>query len=589
MKKRLTCLLIGTILLLSVLMTGCSGGGSTEEDIADAAARETQTLVVYLMCEKAVDSDTESTIEDAINTKTRSKFKTELDIRFVTEDKYYTEIEAKLAAKEKEIKAAEKVAKDKKKYEKWLRESCKQAGISYVPATTKKVETVATEEATLVDKDYGIIRYVYPEPEANQIDIFYVGGYDKYNYYYEEDWLAQLDDQVSTSSKKLNEHIPTIYMTNIKDDKIFGIPTNGAIGEYTWMLLNKELMTKYCHLEQEIDYLIDASSNELDRELYNFLADVNDNERENFVPVFGELKPSNTYYWTINPETLRLTNSESVIGYVYTAANVKGNPMFAQNLFANEKYTNQLKAIKRFELEGFYATEEEIESEKPFAMGVIKGGYDIYQQYSEDYYVKMVECPRADEDDVYENMICVNALEENVSRAMEIVTYINTESEPRNILQYGIEGENYYIEDGVLHRFNQSYMMDVNKTGNVFMAHPEEGLPADYWDQWVQQNESAKAIPVFGFRVNWNDNPDVEKIAALEELYDVYYAEYEACTTLEEVDELFARAKAEINANEDFKFVKNQDYYAEKGHEKDPVPLMKIYYDWLVMKYKYGQ
>ena len=354
------------------------------------------------------------------------------------------------------------------------------------------------------------------------------------------------------------------------------------------MLLNKELMTKYCHLEQNIDYLLEGDSAKMDEDLYNFLYDVNENERDKFIPVYGDLEPANIYYWTMNPETLRLTNSKSVIGSSYTAALDKGARIWASNLFGNEKYTNQLKMIKRLELEGFMATEEEKKADKakPFAMGYIKGGYDVYLDYCDEYYVKVVERPRASEDDIYRNMICVNDLENNISRAMEIVTYINTQSEPRNILQYGIEGENYYIEnDGVLHRFNKSYMMDVSKTGNVFMAHPEEGYPADYWDQWVQQNESAKSYPTYGFRIDWSSNPDTEKVVALEKMYDGYYKAYTECKTLEEVDALFAKAKAEINADENYNFVKNRDYYPEEGHEKDPVPLMKIYLDWLDVNY----
>ena len=588
MKKRLMCLLMGAILLLSVMLTGCGDTAATEEDIASDTARDTQTLVVYLMSEEAVSAQTEYDIEEAINEKTRSKFKTQLDLRFFTEDKYYTEVEAKLKAKEKEIKAADKVAKDKKKYEKWLRESCKQASVSYIPVTTAKVETVITEDATLVDAEYGIIKYVYPDPEENQIDIFYVGGYDKYKSYMDEDWIAKLNEELDTSSKKLKEHIPTLYMTNLKEDGIYGIPTNGAIGEYTWMLLNKELMTKYCHLEQNIDYLLNADSSNMDEDLYNFLSDVKENE-PGYIPVYGDLEPANIYYWTMDPETLRLTNSKSVIGAAVGQYQDKGARIWATNLYGNDKYTNQLKMIKRLELEGFMATEEDLAATtmKPFAMGYMKGGYDVYLEYSDEYYVKVVERPRAGEDDIYSDMFCVNDMENNLSRAMEIVTYINTQSEPRNILQYGIEGEHYYIEnDGVLRRNkNNGYKMDVAKTGNVFMAHPEEGYPADYWDQWVQQNESAKSYPTYGFRIDWSSNPDTEKVVELEELYDYYYDQYAACKTIEEVDAFFAKAKAEINANEAFVFVKNRDYLAEDGHEKDPVPLMKIYSDWLDMNY----
>ncbi|MBE6597304.1 MAG: hypothetical protein E7641_06500 [Ruminococcaceae bacterium] len=604
MKRRLMCLFLGMILLLSMLLVGCSGSDASEEDIANATMRTTQTLVVYLMSEKEVDKHTEYAIEDEINKLTKSKFKTQLDLRFFTdfqseaEDKeeyekemneknYYRVVEAKLKAKEKEIKAAEKAAKDKKKYEKWLRESCKQAGVSYVPATTKKVVTEATEEETLVNAEYGIIEYKYPEPETNQIDIFYVGGYDRYMSYIDEDWLARLNDEISTSSKKLEEHIPYIYMENIKEDGIYGIPTNSAIGTYTWMLLNKELMDDYFYPESEVDYLLNSGGNTMDEDLYNFLNDVNTYERENYVPIKGKsLDPVNVFYWSIDPETLRFTNSESVFGAVYTPENRVGDPVKGVNLFGDAKYVNQLKMIKRFEFAGFF--EEEGEEDKPFAMQVIEGGYEIYEQYSDEYYIKMIECPRAGEDNVYSDMLCVNMLEDNISRTMEVLTFINTKSEPRNILQYGIEGENYYIESGVLHRFNYSYMMDVKKTGNVFMAHPEEGLPADYWSQWVQQNEDAKAYPTFGFRVGWSSNLDVDKLVNLQNLYVGYEQRLDACTNIDEVNAFFSQAALELSENEDLKFSKEENYIPEAGHENDPMPLMKIYIDWLKNEHNYG-
>ena len=95
-------------------LTGCGNKDASVEDIASETARETQTLVVYLMSEEEVDPATEFAVEEAINTKTKAKFKTQLDLRFFTEETYYTEVEAKLKAKEKEIKAENSEIEDSK-------------------------------------------------------------------------------------------------------------------------------------------------------------------------------------------------------------------------------------------------------------------------------------------------------------------------------------------------------------------------------------------------------------------------------------------------------------------------------------------
>ena len=96
MKKRLMCLMLGLVTLLSVFLTSCSGEETDVEDIAADATRETQTLVVYLMSEAPVDEKTTADIEDEINELTKAKYKTQLDLHFYTSDTYYTEVEKKL-------------------------------------------------------------------------------------------------------------------------------------------------------------------------------------------------------------------------------------------------------------------------------------------------------------------------------------------------------------------------------------------------------------------------------------------------------------------------------------------------------------
>lgn len=73
---------------------------------------------------------------------------------------------------------------------------------------------------------------------------------------------------------------------------------------------------------------------------------------------------------------------------------------------------------------------------------------------------------------------------------MEVITYLNTNIELRNLIQYGVENVNYELdlETGALRRLNRDYMMDLYKTGNVYMAYPEEGMPLDIWELSKKQN-----------------------------------------------------------------------------------------------------
>ena len=44
--------------------------------------------------------------------------------------------------------------------------------------------------------------------------------------------------------------------------------------------------------------------------------------------------------------------------------------------------------------------------------------------------------------------------------------------------------------------------MKLERTGNCFIAHPEEGYPANYWDNAKKQNNEALINPLLGFDFN---------------------------------------------------------------------------------------
>ena len=582
MKFKFLCLALAVMMMLAVL-TGCAGNNTGVEDIANEAKRETQTLVVYLISETEVSEQVTSDIEDAINRITKSAYKTQLDLHFFTEDKYYEAVEDKFEDKENELKKIEKEQNEKKKIEKALRESCKKAGVSYIAPTTPKQETIITEEQTLVNEEYGTIEYVYPEPTSSQLDIFYVGGYDKYMEYMYNEWLADLKEELTTTSKQLNEHINGVYMSNIDTEGgIYGIPTNSVVGEYTWMLLDKSLMDDYLFTADSINSITDEN-------LFRFLAEVKANEKD-VDPAVGNINPSNVYYWSVGAEG-RLTNENSLLCGSYEIDQVIGVDSYPDmtTIFHDSNYTSQMRAIKRMEWEGYLINPDAADYEPgPAAVKFINGGYEVYAENHYDpenglngnYYVKMLARPRAEVDDIFAHMICVNALEDNVARSMEIVTSININSEVRNILQYGVEGENYWIdESGVLHRYNDTYMMDINKTGNVFTAHPEEGLRADYWDYAIQQNTDALIVPLFGLNLD-EFTLDTESLNAFNGLYDEYMAKLNACTSVSELDAFFDESRKTLANDENYKIIKSGSY--ADFEEGEPAPLYAIYFQWLL-------
>ena len=257
-----------------------------------------------------------------------------------------------------------------------------------------------------------------------------------------------------------------------------------------------------------------------------------------------------------NKYTVNRDNKFNIVGCLYgSPLNVNRGDITLEfgSLFANEEYVNTLLALKKYDFDGCYGEAKEGQTA---AISFIEGDYSIKRGWTDptrgectidgkEYYAIVVKYPQAEENDIYGNMFAVSAFSKNITEAMEVITELNTSKELKNILQYGIEGTHYVIEKGLLRRLNGDYLMDMDVTGNCFVAYPEEGKPADYWENVKNQNSEALIDPLLGFDLTERvdeytsdpekpaalDNAMIKDIAALSESI---WAELEACKTYAE-------------------------------------------------------
>jgi hypothetical protein len=112
-------------------------------------------------------------------------------------------------------------------------------------------------------------------------------------------------------------------------------------------------------------------------------------------------------------------------------------------------------------------------------------------------------------------MFAVYANSNYLARSMEVITYLNTNKELRNLLQYCIEGQHYELvetegENGqkevtvrlLSNKQYGIYRMDLEKTGNCFIATPPESMGADAWTYAKIQNNDSLINPLLGFDFN---------------------------------------------------------------------------------------
>ncbi len=508
MKKRSICLLVGLVALLALMLTGCGGGGG---NLAETT-RPAVSLNMWIITEDETTEAAAAEVEAAFNAITEANYTTHVDIVFCTADQYKAALDAQF---------------DK---------------IDRKPGNVKP--PVQLSNATYKD-DTGMTRVLFPEVWEYQMDIVLITGQDMLNEY---KWrLKDLTANVNTTNKIIKTYINNDIMNNAAvNGAWYGIPNNGMIGEYTFMLVNKELAEDYYFDPASFtSFGVDTPAAQLIDEVAQA---VKNGELTGVAPMYGMADYPLVRYWSQHKD------AQSVLATMYASAGMQiGSGVTAVNIFDDANYKSFMQEMYYCKEQGYFR--DEMNPEETFAVAVMEGDYSIYREYGEDYYVIPLAYPRLEDTDVFGSMFAVTNYTTNLDRSMEIIQALTCESELRNILQYGVEGSHYELDDnGVVKRLNRNYMMNINYTGNAFKAYPEEGMPADIWQNIaIEQNSEALLSIVFGT----TECLSTIDQAAWKQMSDVslsYFERLAKCETVSEFEAFLEVAKNEIA---------NSEYYAK--------------------------
>lgn len=490
MKKRWISLLLCLVMVLSVALTGCNGTTDEEaqQNASEEASQSALTLTMWVVSESEVTSDAYSRISAAVNSITKSKFKIQLVLKYFTEDQYRTQLET---------------------------------AIENFKGVAGGTEESAPDEYETNDAGLSVIKY--PEVLANQVDIIYIAGQDMYFDFIDKGWLATLDAELSSSAKIIKEYVSaTLLSAAMYNGSTYAIPNNRPVGEYTYMLLNKELMKKYGADAYVKTNRIDGLFNE---NLYPFLNLVNMMEGDSVIPIdasYEECLNFLAYYWNVSSEDYSISDLQkfSLFGYRYQNLEElsRGSVILGYNsLFTDPEFTEDYLKLNEFRFNQYLR--EDNDARTKALVKFVKGDSTMQTKkdsegvvcYTDEngveYYPIVVGYPTASADDIYGNMFGVYTASRNVSRAMDIVAYLNTNADFRNLLQYGVEGVDYKVtrdEKGnflALERLGTGYNMNVWATGNTFIAYPdtEAGLDINVWENGKVQNRESLVSPMLGF------------------------------------------------------------------------------------------
>ena len=545
MKKIISFLLVLIMLCASLVSCGEKSDEETIDKITDKASEETATISMYLMAEQEVSPEVEEAIEAAVNKITKSKFKTQVDIRYYTADKYYEAIENALAIADEEA----------------------MSGSIFDAWEEDEDEESETEIETILNEN-GLPELKYPDIPDHQVDIFYLSGIENYTYFDEMQYLELLGAYTGS----LGADIFPMFLDYMKtlNGGVYAIPTNKAIGEYNFLLLNKEAMKDTNYSKGDFTSISDANCQD-------FIQLVAESYRDEYVPFYSngnvlDFVP-NFKYWGID-ENGRLCEKFSVIGAKFDqSVKYKGSAsaMNPSNLLGNTAFVEHVTTLRGYEFNGYYATEEEKAAGKDFAVGYVTGGAEIYAEYGDKYDVIALSAPILTTDSLYDDMFAVSVYA-NVTRSMDVINYMNTNVEFKNLLLYGVEDVHYkFVESEELDENGEPYklvrrltdkngkplyLMANEKTGNTFNAWPLEGQDPNWADHAKIQNREAIVSLALGFSTNYGGyDVNAAELKEMATLSKKIYDGIMDCESAEELDKYIKKQKGIIDSNAAFKSI----------------------------------
>lgn len=123
------------------------------------------------------------------------------------------------------------------------------------------------------------------------------------------------------------------------------------------------------------------------------------------------------------------------------------------------------------------------------------------------------------------NAISVNS--KHPVAAMKLLNLVNTDSQVRNMLAYGIEGVNYKKTGNTsIKQLNQNYAPANFAIGTFFDSmYTVDPAPKNEWTDLKKFESTAKPSPVLGFQVNTSSSKMQTQIALITNVYSKYAAE----------------------------------------------------------------
>jgi putative aldouronate transport system substrate-binding protein len=339
-----------------------------------------------------------------------------------------------------------------------------------------------------------------------------------YREYAQRGAFADITDYMATEGQALREAIHPLYLKGAEvNGRLFAIPNNKDLAAKMTWTFNKRLLDKY---SLDVAPIANLVGNESYRALEPYLKVVAPKE-----PDLGALTPAGVegslpYDWVLGWGIPVAVRADQKDGRVF---NVYEDPLFKELVGISRDF-----AQKGYIKADYDPNENVSQTGKYFVSHRQAWPLEVVDPMwsrSEKDPVKSVWCTpaRITTDSALGAMLAVSKTSEQPHAAFQFLSLLNTDPRVRNLVDSGIEGVHYVMENGRqkdLDAATARYNMPSFSLGNLLILNVFVDEPASKWQLMRDLNDSGVASPAFGFFAN--DANIKNQVSALANIKDEF-------------------------------------------------------------------
>lgn len=360
---------------------------------------------------------------------------------------------------------------------------------------------------------------------GDDVDIYFTCSWsaDEYNKFARDGYWVRLDDP----ENNLIEKYASDLWNTLPEVLTNGASINGADGYGVYAVPGyKDIATQNCWdvnvpLLEKYGYTVDDIKN---TDYYGFgdiLKTVKEGEGDDFYPLLVEgavLERMVTNSIIITGDS----GTGNFMSYYLDPTDVSKPGSVGVNIvnkFGTDEFKKFAEQTREYYLAGYIDPAmanpnqaNDVRSQKQLAGGYLIGtqsyslGYELQASQERGFEVAMVPCTDAYVDTTSSQgaMMAISTASKNPERAMMFLNLLNTDPTLMTMLNYGVEGVTYELQDGLVNftEGRDAYQPWTNGVGNVTILTPTVAQGADFWNDFKAYYGAAKEIPLLGYSYN---------------------------------------------------------------------------------------